>query len=123
MKLTVRQVLGHSHIAAIAIAVLILWAIKLALYPLIFLLFGVGDEFILSLRNFFSPHYVPFDWREPLNFLYVAWLRASVGSILNAVLYVAVAFLLARWVYGHGPLRSLRKCGEKLAGRAHCLIE
>jgi ABC-type phosphate/phosphonate transport system permease subunit len=119
MKRTVRQTLAHSHVAAIAIAALLVWSLQLMWYRLIFSSFGISTALVDLLRNFFSPRYVPLNWKIELKVLYVSWIGPAVGSILNAILYVAVAFLLARWVYGQGPLRSLRKCRETLAGRAH----
>jgi hypothetical protein len=39
--------------------------------------------------------------------------------LFDAFFWFAAAWLLSRWVYGTGPLRSLKSCGERVARRSH----
>jgi hypothetical protein len=99
-----RQVLADSHVAAVAIALLLLWALDAAFRGIldpVFLLTGILIRDIPALGS------------PPVRLTLI-----TNGYLLNiAIVSIAAAWLLSRWVYGMGPLRSLSVCCSNLARR------
>jgi hypothetical protein len=103
VKPSLRKVVADSYIAAVAITMLLLWSL---------------DEFIRS---------VPYVWQFAtrgvsyssgvLRMGYPDWLLLALGYLIDILVKLGSAWLLARWAYGVGPLNSLGKCCAKLAGR------
>jgi hypothetical protein len=113
MKPSLRQVLADSHIAAIAILVLLFWcldslfqALWLPLLPTIYTLSNA-----LEIRGI--PSSPQFTFAGHL------WTIASSVFALDAVIDVVAAWLLSHWVYGQGPLHLLHTYGTKLSGGNH----
>jgi hypothetical protein len=112
MKPSVRQVLADTHIAAIAIAILLLSTIKPVFRALELPLERLTDfvATAIAIRG------------APSNFLLsTSSDRIVFGStaivIVAAGAEVVIAWFLSRWVYGEGPLRSLRKYRGRLPWR------
>jgi hypothetical protein len=111
---TLRELLADSHIAAVAIVVLLILALDSGVRaigrPLISLAdFLVNVAAISGLPygfGFFSLGY---------------WLPQipTFTHIINAVSCASAAWVLSIWVYKLGPLRSLTQCRSRLARRNH----
>jgi hypothetical protein len=109
MSRTFRQILAESCIPAVTIVVLIIWALDSGVRALKAPLFGVTDFVINAMairgipygsgRFFWGP------WITPLSYAF------------TALIYLGAAWILSRWVFGMGPLRSLRECCAKLVRR------
>lgn len=110
VKRSLRQVLADSHVAAVSIAVLLLWALDAVFRGLwdpvyrlgVFLLTAVA---ILDIPYLSSTGADRFMLISTLYFLY------------SAIVSFSAAWFLSRWVYGLGPLRSLAACRSRLTGR------
>jgi hypothetical protein len=104
MKPSVRQALADSHIAAIAIVLLLLWPIEPVFRSLWLPLYNLGSFLAtaVAIRGIPSRSLLasPYDR-----------LTFSAASIVlfEAVSCVTAAWLLSSWVYGEGPVRSLSK--------------
>ncbi len=102
MKRSLRQVLADSHIAAVTIVVLLLWSLDDAFRAL-------WDPFFRAI-SFLSTAVAIFDIPS-FSRTFTTADRLSLITV-GAYLYWALvtffaAWILSRWVYGMGPLRSL----------------
>lgn len=107
MSRSFRQILAESDIAAIAISILILWA--------------VADEIralgpVLTSAACFMATAVAIRGVPSGPFLGRIW-QWSVGFALEGIIYFGVAWVLSHWAYSVAPLRSLRECGSKIVRR------
>jgi hypothetical protein len=114
MKIQLRQTLADSHVAAVAISVLLFWSISWAV-PAFWGPFLCLFEFLataVAARDISvsSAKLDAADWVMLMN---------TCFFFVNAVITFAAAWLLSRWVYGEGPLRSLRRYRGRLARRSH----
>jgi hypothetical protein len=90
------QFLAESHIAAVAIAVLLLWTLDWAVRGLWTLVVPAADFVVTAI----AVRGIPYEHVS------VIW-TFTVLYLLSSFLSLAAAWLLSRWVYGVGPLRSL----------------
>jgi hypothetical protein len=107
MSRSFRQILVESDIAAIAISILILWA--------------VADEIralgpVLTHVAYFTATAVAIRGIPSGPFFLGTWLW-SIACGLEGIIYFGAAWVLSRWAYGVAPLRSLRECCSKLVRR------
>lgn len=110
MPSALRKVLIESHVAAIAVAVLIFFSVAQiinavwmpALYAVYFLLTAIAIRIIPYLPN--SPDVIT---RQ-------TWLNSFI-NLFSALASLAAAWALSRQVYGTGPLRMLGSYREKLS--------
>jgi len=121
MFASLRKTLVESHVAAIAVAYLLLFAVENlfgalrepALYATTFL--------VTAVASLTTVHELP---QIPPNL--DAFTKLKFEESLIALLYAAVAFILAwlfsRWAFGLGPLRSLATYREKLKRKTTCLV-
>jgi hypothetical protein len=110
-----RNTLAESHISAITVAVLLLWSLS-----------SLGSAFlVLGRPSFRIAEYlatavairdIPFG--GPFTFGDRATLLVGAQYLFNAVVRFAAAWMLARWVYGEGPLRSLGRYGTRISSRS-----
>jgi hypothetical protein len=110
VKAPIRQVLGDSHIAAVAIAVLLLRSFELGVQHL-------GQPLILIagfLIHVVATRAIPYG-----SFTFGQWLMLipAVVNFIGSFILVTAAWFLSRWVFGMGPFRSLTDCCAKLARR------
>ena len=106
--------MAESHVAAVAIVVLLYWSLYwgfIALWsPLVraanFLFTAVAIRDI----PYFSSTFTIADRFE---------LSIAFAFLFNSFVCLAAAWLLSRWAYGTGPLRSLSRSGKRLARRNH----
>ena len=110
MKTSLRDVLAQSQVAAIAIAVLLLWGIDALLRALWEPLYRVITFLFTAVAIRDIPYYSfsRADW--------LLWILA-LFNLLFAFLSLAAAWLLSQWVHGVGPFRSLRQCVASLKRR------
>lgn len=91
------QVLAESHISAVAIAVLLLWSLDWGVRCLWTLVVPAADFVVTAIATRGIP-----DAHTP-----AVWWTLTVLYLVSSFLNLAAAWLLSRWVYGVGPLRSL----------------
>jgi len=103
VKPNLRQILADSHISAVAIAVLLLWSMVFAFRALLVPSLQVAEYLFTAaaIRD------VPF--ASPFTFADRVMLFVRIGYLFNALANFSAAWLLARWVYGEGPLRCLTR--------------
>jgi hypothetical protein len=112
VRLSLREILADSHVAAVSIAVLLVWSLASGLlgisYP-----FWHAASFVFTSVAILDIANIPrtLTTIDPLN------LIATFTYLFYAFVYLAAAWLLSRWVYGLGPLRSLSKARTTLARR------
>jgi hypothetical protein len=109
MKPSFRQSLAESHTAAVTIAVLLLWSLDGAFRAFWAPAFRVVSFLFTTIAIFDIPYFDP-------TFTVVDrfTLITSFSYLYSAVISLLGAWLLSRWVYGIGPLRSLMSYGRKL---------
>ena len=118
MKASLGKVLADSHIASIAIALLMARSLMegidgLAL-PVGYVIFSAVVFLLTAVTErempYISPHLDAFH-------LLVLW--RSLPHLETAATCAIAAWLLARWVYGQGPIRFLRTEWSELPGRSN----
>jgi hypothetical protein len=102
------QVLAESHISAVATAALLLWTLDWGVRGLWTLVVPAAD-FVVTAMAISGISYV----HTP-----VLW-TSTVLYLVSSLLSLAAAWLLSRWVYGVGPLRSLTEHRRRSHRRNH----
>jgi hypothetical protein len=104
VKSSLREILAGSHIAAIAIAVLVLWSIDWGFRALWSPLSRAATFLVtaVAIRD------VPYFPSTP-TLADRVMLVSTLFYLFGALACIAAAWLLSRWAYGMGPLRSLSK--------------
>lgn len=109
MKRSLREVLTDSHVSAIAIAVLLFRSVDFAFWafwePLSLKMLNI----VLNFPHFVSTRIVT----DPIT-VFITFLDLFV-----ALIFLAAAEILSRWLYGMGTLRSLSNYRTRLAKSAH----
>jgi cation transporter-like permease len=102
---SLRKVLIDSHVAAVAIAVLIFFSAE-SVTRAVFVLKDPAFRLVYWLIEAVAIRDIPYIPRtlDPNTFL---MLLCSISYFLFAMTQIAAAWLLSRWVYGTGPLRVL----------------
>ena len=112
MKPSLRKILIESHIAAIAIAVLVLGSLEFGFRALCTLLWPVATFLFTTVAIFDIPYFShTFSPQEQ----YI--LMTAVSFFLGALANLGAAWALAYGVYGVGPMRSLTKHCVNSPGR------
>ena len=111
---TLREILADSHISAIAIVVLLLWStisvFRASFWPSI----RIAEYLFTAVAIRGIPFAGPFSVvAERL------MLLGRVGYLFNAFANSSAAWLLARWVYGEGPLRCLSRYRPRVSRRGN----
>jgi hypothetical protein len=107
MKRSLREILIASHVAATTIAALLLWfmdSIFRGLWPLL----GRAVEWLFTAVAIFDIPYFSFTVVDR------SILLISAYYFYAAIVSFSAAWIVSRWVYGVGPLRSLVAYGNKL---------
>lgn len=112
MKRPLHEILAESYIAAVAIALLLLWSVDAALWAARDTVYSAA-EFIVTAVAIQGIPYSSHIWtiRDRMMFF-----RTGYG-LGNASVDLVAAWLLSHWVYGAGPFRSLIRCRHGLARR------
>jgi hypothetical protein len=114
MKRSVRQMLADSHVSAVAIAVLLIWSFDSVL-DAFWNPFFTAVTFLVTAVAILGLPYIP----PRLSFSQRSMLIITCAYLINAICCLAAAWLLSHWVYGKGPLQSLKRYRERLARRSH----
>jgi hypothetical protein len=107
-----RQMLLDSHVSAVAIAVLLIWSVSYVLEGFWQPVFSTISFTMtaIAIRGLpFVPPRFSFAQRE--------MIFVTCDELFNAAVSILAAIILSRWVYGMGPLRSLKMCHERLVRR------
>jgi hypothetical protein len=107
---TVCQVLADSHIAAVAIAVLLLRSLESGVRILEHPFYRVVDFLINAVATRGIPS-------GSGTFTFIDWLM-PFGYLINTITTLGAAWLVSRWVYGVGPFDSLSRCHARLTRRS-----
>jgi hypothetical protein len=108
---TLRTTLADSHVAAIAIAVLLFGSLESACWAL-WVPLPAAVSFLLDVATIRNVPYSATAFDRVSVLVATSWLFYSLA-------YFAAAELLSRWVYGMGPLRSLSRYRTRLVRRNH----
>src|SRR5947199_2693868 len=110
MRPTLREVLADSHIAAAAIAMLMIGSLRAATLALFFPFYRILNFLVsaIAIRDIPSAFLLPDDTPARAALIITSLYCAYAAA------YVLSAWLLSRWVYGMGPLRALGACRRKL---------
>ena len=110
MKRSLRVALAESHVAAVAIAVLLLWSLDGAFRALWDPALSAARFLFTAVAIFDIPYFSP-------TFTMVDQLMLVTTLSYSAIVSFSAAWLLSRWVYGAGPLRTLTSYRSQLTGR------
>ena len=114
MKPSVRQVLADSHIAAVAIVVLLLWSLDWAFRALWTPVSRAVGFVLTAVAIFDIPYFSP-----TLTIVDRLMLIGTLAYLYGSIVSLSAAWLLSRWVYGMGPLRVLMGYRSKLIWTRH----
>jgi hypothetical protein len=110
---SLRQVLTDSHVAAITIALLLIFSLESIIYALEKPLIGVGSFLLRAVAildiPYFSSNFDALDRLTAIN---------SAAFLYSAIVYGLAAVFLSHWVFGVGPIRSLRQYRNSIV-RSH----
>ena len=110
VKSSLREILAESHVAAIAVAVLLVWSFD-ALFWTFWLPLPRAATFLVTAVAIFGVPSDSFTSSDRVT------LIASCGYLFSACCSLVGGWLLSRWVYGVGPLSSLARYRTRLARR------
>jgi len=110
-----RKVLIDSHVAAVTIAMLIFTSIATAIGALWYPSWRILSILITAV----STHDISDIPRDLDTLTHDENLAVSLFILLFALINLAAVWLLSRWIYGAGPLRSLGRYKEKLTRKTH----
>ncbi len=112
MKPSLRQVLADSHVAAVTIALLLLWSIENAFAAL----WDPASRAFRFMATAVAIHDIPY-FSPTLTAEDRALLVFSGEYLYLFVVSLSAAWLVSKWVYGVGPVRALSEERSKLIGR------
>jgi hypothetical protein len=111
MPRSFRQILVHSHIAAVAIAVLLVWSLDAGARalgrPLFRAVYFLINVVAIGGIPYGSGRFVLGEWFIPFAYLF------------SCIIYLGAAWLLSHRLYGMAPFRSLSESCAKLVRRNH----
>src|SRR5215813_2576781 len=106
-----RERLADSHVAAVAVAVLLLWSLDAGFRALWAPLTWVTEYLINTIAILDVPSYF-----VPLTIENRFRLLSSFSYIFAVLCNLASAWSISRWVYGTGPIKALSLCCARLTG-------
>jgi hypothetical protein len=112
MDRPLRQILAESHIAAVTIAVLLLWSLDGAFRAMWGPVSGAIRFLVTAVLILDIPYFSP-----TLTFQDRLMLVTAGAYMSGAVVSFSAAWLLSRWVYGVGPSCVLKRYRKNLIGR------
>jgi hypothetical protein len=118
MKRSLRQVLADSHVAAVTIAVLLLWSLDAAFRALWLPVSHVLGFLFTAVAILDIPYFSP-----TLTVTDRVMLVTASAYLYGAVVSFSAAWVLSRWVYGIGPFRSLTGCCRETHREERCLSD
>lgn len=109
---TTRAILAESHVARVAVAVLLLWTIEWTIWSLWTPLFFAVDYISNALAIWGIP-----SGTFPLG--RVLQLIPSAFYLGTSILSFGAAWLVSWWVYGTGPIQCLKDYSERVSGESN----
>lgn len=111
---SIRKALAESHIAAVAIGLLLYSSIQsgfIALWPP----FSRAVDFLITAIAIRGVPYISpgFDFEDRV------MVTESLSHSAYVLLGLVAAWILSRWIYGAGPFQTLRQYRARLARRNH----
>jgi hypothetical protein len=113
VKPSLRKILADSHIPAVAITVLLLWSLNSGLKALLRPFLRAVDFLSTAVAIRGVPYAYPNSIQDRV------MVTGTLLYLFDAIVSLFAAWLLARWVYGMGPLRCLNQYRMRLARRNH----
>lgn len=107
MKRSLREVLVASHVAAVAIALLLVWALAATFQVLIGLVVYLLVSLVFTIVAMLGGPHNSYSASSPSYWLVAIALFQGAAGLL-------AAFLLSRFAFGKNPLRVLREYWGKL---------
>lgn len=114
MNRPLRQVLADTHVAAVTIALLLLWALDMAVRGLWDPVYRVGEFLFTAIAIWDIPYLSP----SPTTIDRLT-LISSGYLLYGSIVSLAAASLLSHRVYGMGPVSLLIAYRTRLSGRNH----
>ena len=114
MERSLRETLAESHIAAVAIAVLLLWSLDEAFRGLWVPVSHAVGYLLTAVAILDIPYFSP-----TLTIADRLMLITTFSYLYDAIIALSAAWVQSRWVYGAGPLRTLNSYRSKLLGGDH----
>jgi hypothetical protein len=102
VKTSLREVLADSNIAAIAIAMLLVWSLDWTVRGFWSQLGGPIEFIVRMLMMRFIPSFSDVVYLSDRVDLFV-----TISDFFCALIGVAAAWILSRWVFGAGPIKCL----------------
>lgn len=112
MKPSLREVLANSHVAAVAIAVLLFWFMSSMFEVLWPWMERVLKFLITTVAILDIPYLSP-----TLTVLNRSMLIILSFYLYQAIISLSAAWLLSQWIYGTGPLQALSTYHSQLSGK------
>ena len=112
MRPPLRRVLADSHVAAVAIALFLLWSLDAAfraLWPPVF----DALRYVFTAVAILGIPYPSFPS------VHRSMLIVSLAYVYNCIISLSAAWLLSRRIYGMGPFRALISLCSGLIRRKH----
>ena len=110
----IRRTLAESHIAAVVIAMLLVWSMESFLLALWMPGYRFGGFVIVAIAIHGIPYMSP-----GFNFEDRVMVLTTSMYLANALIGIGAAWVLSRCVYGVGPFKYLSQYRTKLARRHH----
>jgi hypothetical protein len=114
VKPSLRKILADSHVAAVAIAALLTFALQSFVDALWSPFVRVADFVLNAIAILGIPSG---SWR--FGFTDLNALTAALSYCLYAFISIVAAWLLSRWIYGMTPISMLRAYHARFARRAN----
>jgi len=105
-----REALIRSHVAAVSIAILLLWCLDSAFRSMADPIWRVLTFLGTAVAILGVPYIEPFSRMDRM------MLEVTFMYLVQCLFCLLAAILLSRWVYGTGPIRALRQHRTKLIG-------
>ena len=114
MQTSLRESLAESHVSAVTIAVLLIWSLDSGFQAL----WGPLSRAVRFLFTAVAILDIPY-FSTSFNGEDRILLNSTLLYLFHFLITLAAAWLLSRWVYGEGPLRSLGTYGNRLIRSKH----
>jgi hypothetical protein len=113
MFASLRKTLVESHVAAVTVAVLLLASLKGIYYA--------ADHLVGALILFIQLYVNNrlYDFSFELSHQDSDMLAVTLSLLVGALAAILCAWMVSRWAYGVGPLRSLAPYRDKITRKSH----
>ncbi len=110
MNPSLRKILKNSHIGAVACVVLLWWSLDAACRAL-WAPFYRASLYVATAIAIWDLPYSKIDVMDKVEFV------SALEHFLYAIAYFAAAWMISRWLFGAGPIHSLRTYRVRWTGR------